>query len=316
MGNRSLYKYFRKDYLVPKYLLFFTIFKIVMRVLQYIKNQYDNEMHPMEWSDKAMRQFMHVIQHPLVVEKKDMIPQWKFCTVKGTKRQTENIDSTDVLILDFDSPTYTINEFESTFRNFMFILHTSHSYDGTNQKFRVFLFLDKEYDIQLLFFKGHNEAFSPYHFMLKYFPMADKASFTRAQFFKMPAIKEKGAPYYYKINNGVLFNPFKELGYEFKLAYELCQEKQAEYLLAKKKQNEMFRKLKGDMNLDNAKKYLGEKIENAPSGERHNVIFSCAAWFKRIGGTYDEFTEVEPSWADRAYYKQIRRLASEWDRLG
>lgn len=270
----------------------------------------------MEWSDKAARQFMHVIEHPLVVEKKDMIPQWKFCTVNGTKRQTENIGTTDILILDFDSPTYTIKEFENTFRDFMYVLHTSHSYDGTNQKFRVFLFLDKEYDIQQLFFKCHNEAFSPYHFLVKFFPNADKASFVKAQFYKMPAIKEKGAPYYYKINNGRLFCPFKELGYEFKMAYELCQEKQAEYLLAKKKQSEIYRKLKGDMNLDNAKKYIAEKIENAPAGNRHMQIFSAAAWFKRIGGTYDEFTEMEPSWADRAYYKQIRRLASEWDRLG
>lgn len=286
-----------------------------MRVLCYIKNQYDNEMHPMEWSDKAARQFMHVIEHPLVVEKKDMIPQWKFCTVNGTKRQTENIGTTDILILDFDSPTYTIKEFENTFRDFMYVLHTSHSYDGTNQKFRVFLFLDKEYDIQQLFFKCHNEAFSPYHFLVKFFPNADKASFVKAQFYKMPAIKEKGAPYYYKINNGRLFCPFKELGYEFKMAYELCQEKQAEYLLAKKKQSEIYRKLKGDMNLDNAKKYIAEKIENCESGSRHMTIFTLSAWFKHIGGTFEEFSELLPSWADRGYYKQLKHIQSEWDRL-
>lgn len=285
------------------------------RQLNIINNQYDNIMKPLIWSKSVAKNFINSIKNPLIIEKKDLIPQWKFCTIKGTKRQTENIDSTDVLILDFDNPIYTIKEFENTFRNFMFILHTSHSYDGTNQKFRVFLFLDKEYDIQLLFFKCHNEAFSPYHFMLKYFPMADKASFTKCQFFKVAAIKEKNAPYYYKINNGELFNPFKELGFEFKMAYELCEEKQAEYLLKKKKEGEMIRKMKGDMNLDNAKKYVANKIENAASGERHNTIFSCAAWFKKIGGTYDEFTDMEPSWADRAYYKQIRRLASEWDRL-
>lgn len=285
------------------------------RQLNIINNQYDNIMKPLIWSKSVAKNFINSIKNPLIIEKKDLIPQWKFCTIKGTKRQTENIDSTDVLILDFDNPIYTIKEFENTFRNFMFILHTSHSYDGTNQKFRVFLFLDKEYDIQLLFFKCHNEAFSPYHFMLKYFPMADKASFTKCQFFKVAAIKEKNAPYYYKINNGELFNPFKELGFEFKMAYELCEEKQAEYLLKKKKEGEMIRKMKGDMNLDNAKKYVANKIENAASGERHNTIFGCAAWFKKIGGTYDEFTDMEPSWADRAYYKQIRRLASEWDRL-
>lgn len=286
-----------------------------MRELYYIKNQYDNEMHPMEWNDATKRQFMHVIEHPLIVEKKDMIPQWKFCTVKGTKRQTENIGSTDILILDFDSPNYSITEFENSFRNFRYILHTSHSYDGTNQKFRVFLFLDKEYDIQLLFFKCHNEAFSPYHFMLKYFPMADKTSFTRAQFFKMPAVKEKGAPYYYKVNNGKKFNLFTELGFEFKMAYELCEEKQAEYLLKKKKESEMIRKMKGDMNLDNAKKYIAEKIENCESGSRHMTVFALSAWFKHIGGTFEEFSELLPSWADRGYYKQLNHIQSEWDRL-
>lgn len=272
-------------------------------------------MKPLSWSENVAKNFINSIKNPLIIEKKELIPQWKFCTINGTKRQTENIGSTDILILDFDSPTYTIKEFENTFRNFMYVLHTSHSYDGTNQKFRVFLFMDQEYDIQRLFFKGHNEAFSPYHFMLKYFPTADKASFTKCQFFKVAAIKEKGAPYYYKINNGEPFNPFKELGYEFKLAYELCQEKQTEYLLAKKKQNEMFRKLKGDMNLDNAKKYVAEKIENCESGSRHMTVFALSAWFKHIGGTFEEFSELLPSWADRGYYKQLKHIQSEWDRL-
>lgn len=285
------------------------------RQLNIINNQYDNIIKPLEWSDKIAKKFIHAIKFPMVVEKKDMIPQWKFCTLKDNLRRTENIGNTDILILDFDSSSYTIKEFEDSFREFMFILHTSHSYDGVNQKFRVFLFLDKEYDIQLLFYKCYNEAFSPYHFMIKYFPMADKASFTKCQFFKCPAIKEKGAAYYYKINNGKLFNPFKELGYEFKMAYELCQEKQDEYLAKRKKESEMKRRMNGNNDLGNAIKYIADKIENAREGERHNAIFSAAAWFKKIGGTYAEFSEIEPTWADRAYRKQMNRLANEWDRI-
>lgn len=286
-----------------------------MREIQYIENQYDNVLKPMKWDEKTARRFMHVIKHPLIVEKKDMIPQWKFCTVYGETRMTENIGLTDVMILDFDDKDYSIKEFEDAFRPYNYILHTSHSYDGLNQKFRVFLFLDREYDIQRLFFKGSNKAFSPYHYLIKYFPHADKASFVRAQFFKMPALKYKDAPYYYKVNKGAPFNPFKELGFEYKLAYDECVEKQDEYLAKRKKESEMKRRMNGNNDLGNAVKYIADKIENAREGERHNAIFSAAAWFKKIGGTYAEFSEIEPTWADRAYRKQMNRLANEWDRI-
>ena len=62
-----------------------------MRTIQTIENQYDNVMKPLVWSEKVAKNFINVIKHPVIVEKKDMIPQWKFCTVTDSKRRTESI---------------------------------------------------------------------------------------------------------------------------------------------------------------------------------------------------------------------------------
>ena len=263
-----------------------------MRTIQTIQNQYDNLMKPLVWSDKVAKNFLNCIKNPIVVEKKDMIPQWKICTVSDTKRRTESIGSTDVLILDYDDPNYSIKEFEDSFREYFYVLHTSHSYDGTNQKFRVFLFLDKEYDINRMFYKCFNQAFSPYHFLVNYFPHADKASFVRAQFFKVPCVKYKGAPYYYSCHNGKLFDPASAIGFEFRMAYEYCVEKQEEHLKQLEKRAKWYRKMHGSIDLTNAKQYINEKIETCEAGGRHMQILGLACWFKKIGGTFKEFEEI------------------------
>ena len=286
-----------------------------MRTIQMINNQYDTKLRSLVWSKEVAKLFMDAIKYPLIITDKDKIPQWKFCTVTEQVRKTENIGSTDVLILDFDDPNYSIKEFEDNFREYFYVLHTSHSYDGTNQKFRVFLFLDKEYDINRLFYKCHNQAFSPYHFLIKFFPYADKASFIRAQFFKCPAIKSKTAPYYYKCNNGKLFDPVKAIGFEFKMAYEYCIEKQEAYVKKMEKEAAWWRKMHGGVDLSHAKQYITEKIEACTEGGRHMTVLSLATWFKKIGGTFKEFEEIMPSWADKGYHKQMERIRLEWDRF-
>ena len=285
------------------------------RQLNIINNQYDNVMKPLTWSNKVAKNFINSIKNPLIIEKKDMIPQWKFCTILDTKRRTESIGSTDVLILDFDDPDYSIKEFEDAFREYFYVLHTSHSYDGTNQKFRVFLFLDQEYEINRLFYKCYNQAFSPYHFLVNYFPHADKASFIKCQFFKCPALKYKGAPYYYNCHNGKLFDPVNAIGFEFKMAYDCCVEKQEAHLKKMEKQAALYRKMHGSVDLSHAKQYINEKIETCESGGRHMQILGLACWFKKIGGTYKEFEEIMPSWADKNYHKQMEHIRQEWDRF-
>lgn len=286
-----------------------------MRTLATIKNQYDNNLRCFEWSKSVAQGFMKSIKEPLIVEKKDMIPQWKFCTALGPKRCTENMGVTDILILDFDDANYSIKEFEDSFRDYFYILHTSHSYDGTNQKFRVFLFLDQEYDIQRLFFKASDKTFSPYHYLINYFEHVDPASFVKAQFFKMPAIKAEGAPYYYHTNNGKLFNIVDILGFEFKMAYDYCIERQEEHLRKLQKAYEKWRKKNGGLNLTKAKEYIEQKIESTSEGGRHNTIFGLACWFKKIGGSYEEFSQIIPSWADRDFHKQLRHIELEWAKL-
>ena len=91
-----------------------------MRTIQTIQNQYDNIMKPLVWSDKVAKNFLNCIKNPIVIEKKDMIPQWKICTVNDNKRRTESIGSTDVLILDYDDPNYSIKEFEDNFREYFY----------------------------------------------------------------------------------------------------------------------------------------------------------------------------------------------------
>lgn len=285
-----------------------------MRTIQTIKNQYDNVMKPLEWNDRIIRIFTKTIKNPIIVEQKDMIPQWKICTVKDVKRKTENMGSTDVLILDFDDKDYSIKEFENTYREYQYILHTSHSYDGVNQKFRVFLFLTEEYDINRLFFKGYHKQFSPYYFLIKQFEHVDPASFVKAQFFKVPAVKSKNAPYYYNFHKGKLFNLDNVLGFEFRMAYDNCVEKQEEYMRKLEKQAEKWRKKNGG-DLSKAKEYIEKKIEACTEGGRHNTIFGLACWWKKIGGSFTEFESIMPSWSDKNYKKQMQHLASEWPYL-
>ena len=128
-------------------------------------------------------------------------------------------------------------------------------------------------------------------------------------------MKSKDSPYYYKLNNGILFDPVKELGFEFKMCYDYCIEKQEEYLKKKEKEYERYRKKYGSADLSKAKKYIEEKIESTAEGSRHNVIFSLATWWKHIGGSFIEFSSCMPTWADRDYHKQIQHLQLEWERL-
>lgn len=277
-----------------------------------IDTQFDNEMKSLPVDASVFKNILNLVKNPLVVTDKSKIPQWKFCTTKGTKRCTENIGLTNVLILDFDDSNYTYQEFESRFREYKYILHTSYSYDGSNSKFRVLLFLNQDYEINKLFFKCHDETFSTYKLMLNYFPHIDPASFVKAQFFKMPAVKGPNAPYYFNIHDGKLFDPNSIEGFPF--AYALCEQKQEEYLRLLEAKNAKKRDENQDMT--KAMEYIKRKFEEMPAGMRHNGVFSMAAWFKGIGGTYSEFKSIQkPSWADRGFDKQIKRLETEWYKL-
>lgn len=283
------------------------------RYIQTIKNQFDNKMRGIAWNKTVANNFIQSIQNPVIVESKANIPQWKFCSVKGEKRCTENMGSTDILILDYDSTEYNMETFMNRFREYRYILHTSYSYDGTNQKFRVLLFLDKEYEINRFFFKGSQKQYSPYFYLIDYFDHVDPASFVRAQFFKVPAISRAGAPYVYHINNGKLFNPFQEIDF-FETAYEECEMRQAIYL-RDLEQDYMKSRARNDGDLTKAKLYVEKAIESAAEGTRHNVIFSLACWFKHIGGSLTDFEKIMPSWSDKEYTKQINHIRREWATL-
>lgn len=277
-----------------------------------INNQFDSNMQSIEVNSSVFLKIIHLIKNPLIIPEKSQIPQWKFCTINGNKRCTENIGSTDVLILDFDSDSYTIKEFEESYKAFKYILHTSHSYNGQNNKFRVLLFLDKTYEVNRLFYKCHDKTFSPYNFLLNHFNNVDPASFVKAQFFKMPAVKAPGAPYYFNVHDGAKWSPESIEGFSF--AYSLCEQKQEEYYRKIEESHKTSRSQSED--LSRAMKYIKEKLETIPDGERHMKVFSLASWFSKIGGTYQEFSSIQPPrWADRNYFKQIKRLRNEWNRL-
>lgn len=276
-----------------------------------INNQFDNQIRHIPLNESVFKKIVGLVKEPLLVTSKDKIPQWKFCTVLGEKRCTESIGDTNILILDFDDSDYSYAEFEKEFQEYKYILHTSYSYDGTNSKFRVLLFLDQEYSINKLFFKCHERLFSPYHILLNRFKHVDPASFVRAQFFKMPAKKEKTSPYYYSIHNGRPFSMFEIEGFTW--AFDQCEAKQKEYL--RNLEIELSKNRNPDNDLTRAKEYIDKKLENTPAGNRHMTIFGLACWWKKLGGSYSEFKSIMPSWADRAYQKQITRLAHEWSKL-
>lgn len=285
-----------------------------MRYIQTIKNQFDNKMRGIAWNNKVAENFIKSIQSPMVVKNKADIPQWKFCSIKGEKRCTENMGSTDILILDYDSAEYNMETFMNRFREYRYILHTSYSYDGTNQKFRVLLFLDKEYEINRFFFKGSQKQYSPYFYLIDYFDHVDPSSAIRAQFFKIPAISKADAPYFYHINNGKLFNPFQEIDF-FETAYEECEWRQINYLRDLESEWEKSRKNYDTGDLSKAKVYAEKQIEAAEPGTRHNIIFSLACWWKHIGGSFSEFEKIMPSWSDKEYNNQINHLRKEWASL-
>lgn len=283
-----------------------------MKTIQVIQNQFDNKMKQIEVNKDVLSHLVNVIKHPMLVEDKNYIPQWKFCSVLDSKRCNENMDKTDILMLDYDDNCMTIEDFKNRYREYKWILHTSYSYDGIKQKFRVLLFLDKEYEIEKMFYKCSERAYSPYHYLIDTFEYIDPASFVKSQFFKVPAIKTKDSPYVYYFNNGKPFNLFDIEGY--KIAYDECIYKQQEYLRKLEREYERFRK-KNQGDLTKAKEYIDKKIESTPEGQRHNAIFGLAAWWKHLGGTYSEFASIIPNWADKQYHKQITRLATEWQKI-
>ena len=279
-----------------------------------INNQFDNKIRGLTVDKNVWGKVLQIVREPLIVPDKTKIPQWKFCTIKGEQRCTENIGSTNLLILDFDDCSYSFKEFESQFREYKYILHTSWSYDGNNSKFRVLLFLDKEYEISRLFFKCHDKTFSPYHYMLNAFPHIDPASFVKAQFFKMPAIKAPGVPYYFSIHNGRPWSPMEIEGFSF--AYAMCEMKQEEYIKKLEEENAKRRKREPNQDMSKAIEFATRKMNETPAGLRHNAVFGLASWFAGIGGTYSEFAQIRPTWADKQYDKQIKRLATEWYKIG
>ena len=281
--------------------------------IQLINNQFDSDMESLEWNASTYNKIKESVEQPITVLDKTKIPQWKFCTVKGKKRCTDNMDSTNVLILDFDDAGYTYQEFEHQFQEYQYILHTSYSYNGQNSKFRVLLFLDKEYEINKMFFKSETLIFSPYNYLLNHFQHVDPASFVKAQFFKVPAVAGENAPYYYSIHSGKLFNLFDIPGYQ--IAYIGCEDHEKEQ---KKQRMAKYAVMKTQFNGDmtNAINYVKRKMEEAPSGLRHNAIFGLAAWLSKVGGDYQTFSRIRPSWADKTFDKQIKRLEKEWDKIG
>ena len=282
--------------------------------VQNIKNQYDNKMVPLDLNEGVMNNIVKCIEEPITCPTKDNIPQWKFCTVKGNIRCNDNMDKTNILILDYDDAGYSYQEFEDRFRGYKYYLHTSYSYNGTNSKFRVLLFPDKEYDIDRMFCKTSLRIKSPLDLLLEYFNHVDPASFVKSQFFKVPAKKTKDSPYYYNIHDGELFSLEEDI-VSYKFAYASCYGQ----LEDEKRERETKAKvLKTQFNGDLTKaiEFVKRKMEEAPAGERHNCIFGLGAWFSKVGGDYYTFSRIKPSWADKKFEKQIKRLEKEWYKIG
>lgn len=280
--------------------------------VQNIKSQFDNKMVPLELTEGVMNNIIKCIKDPITCPNKDNIPQWKFCTVKGNIRCNDNMDKTNILILDYDDAGYSYQEFEDRFRGYKYYLHTSYSYNGTNSKFRVLLFLDKEYEIDKLFCKTSEAIFSPYTLLLNYFNHVDKASFVKSQFFKVPAVKDKTSPYYYNIHDGELFSMDNITSFTF--AYENCIQTLENEKRDREYKSQVFKtQYTGD--LTKALEYVKRKMEAALPGERHNSVFGLGAFFQHCGGDYDTFSRIRPSWADKKFDSQMKRLEKEWFKL-
>lgn len=280
--------------------------------IQIIDNQYDNKLKSFPLKD-SYNNLLEIISTPYIISDKNMIPQWKICTVTGDTRKTENMGKTNVLFLDYDSNNFSIKDFELKFSEYKYILHTSHSYNGENNNFRVLLFLDKTYEINSIFDRCVDVSFSPFHILLNYFKYVDQASFIRAQFFKMPAKASEDSPYYYSIHNGKLFSLTSIEG--FSLSLFNCRIINENYY--KKLDDEHSSKYNPNQDMTAAKNFIYRKLEELKKGERHFGVFGLASWFSSIGGSFSDFYDIErPSWADRNFMKQIEGFKDDWVLIG
>ena len=92
--------------------------------------------------------------------------------------------------------------------------------------------------------------------------------------------------------------------------------KQEEYIKKIYAENAKRRQRQPNQDMTTAIEYIKRKMNEMPVGIRHNGVFGLASWFAGIGGTYAEFSQIRPPWADKQYDKQIKRLANEWYKIG
>jgi hypothetical protein len=148
--------------------------------------------------------------------------------------------------------------------------------------------------------------------LLQYFNHVDKASFVKSQFFKVPAVKDKTSPYYYNIHDGELFS-LNNID-TFMFAYTECKQFLENEKRDREVKSQVFKtQYTGD--LTKAYEFVKRKMEEALPGERHNAVFGLGAFYQHCGGDYDTFSRIRPTWADKKFDNQMKRLEKEWFKL-
>ena len=101
--------------------------------------------------------------------------------------------------------------------------------------------------------------------------------------------------------------------------YERCYKENCIQTLKNEKRDREYKsqvfKTQYTGDLTKALEYVKRKMEAALPGERHNAVFGLGAFFQHCGGDYDTFSRIRPSWADKKFDSQMKRLEKEWFKL-
>lgn len=236
----------------------------------------------MEYKNISADMFTSLVNDPLIIPCKQYTPLWIFGKMssevsidqftRNPRCAAENIDSLYCLQLDYDSGM-TIMEFRERFSEYSYALYTTYSYGfKAGDRFRVILPLADKLPVKYLGTPDIKQE------LIDYFDGVDVSCFDRGHWQCMPAIREKGAPYYSYINKGKRWGTDNWSQYDDQ--YASHEQVMAEYRmqLARKRQAiqdaaENFLVVPPCNNFDALLRIAQERIDDTTEGSRDTTLY-------------------------------------------
>ncbi len=240
-------------------------------IAQVIKNQYDKNLVEYNLSLKQ------VLETPLRMSKDDL-PQWQFIKLlegANRHRRQDNYATRHALILDIDK-NWNIADFERTYSNLTYAIHTTSNHTMNANRFRVILPLDAEYPNMLFRHKPVHEA------LAHYFPGFDPSSLVN--FHKLPALPANPSDYYCSFNSGRRFG-YSDIKAKVE-EIELSNEIEKRYRESKNQIN-FLKPEEREFNVDRyIDKWVIGRLDEVDwyadgSGRHSSIVSFCGSWGRK-----------------------------------